>query len=190
MLHVWALGAARGWGLWMEELQPGGGRPLKRTSLCSVFLRAVLWIGQFSFPGGSVVKNPPANAGDVGLISGSGRSPRVGNGYPLQYSCLGNSLDRGAWCVPAHGSQRVGQDQATNTEKEMATHSSVFAWRIPGAGEPGGLPSMGSHRVGHDWNDLAAAGQLTLSLTLIADSLCCIAETNITLCSNCMLIIC
>ena len=42
-------------------------------------------------------------------------------------------------------------------DKEMATHSSVFAWRIPGMGEPGGLPSMGSHRVGHDWSDLAAA---------------------------------
>ena len=44
-------------------------------------------------------------------------------------------------------------------EKEMATHSSVLAWRIPGTGEPGGLPSMGSHRVGHDWSDLAAALQ-------------------------------
>ena len=42
-------------------------------------------------------------------------------------------------------------------EKEMATHSSVLAWRIPGTGEPGGLPSLGSHRVGHDWGDLAAA---------------------------------
>ena len=42
-------------------------------------------------------------------------------------------------------------------EKEMATHSSVLAWRIPGTGEPGGLPSMGSHRVGHNWSDLAAA---------------------------------
>ena len=42
-------------------------------------------------------------------------------------------------------------------EKEMATHSSVLAWRIPGTGEPGGLPSVGSHRVGHDWSDLAAA---------------------------------
>ena len=42
-------------------------------------------------------------------------------------------------------------------EKEMATHSSVLAWRIPGTGEPGGLPFMGSHRVGHDWSDLAAA---------------------------------
>ena len=42
-------------------------------------------------------------------------------------------------------------------EKEMATHSSALAWRIPGTEEPGGLPSMGSHRVGHDWSDLAAA---------------------------------
>ena len=47
-------------------------------------------------------------------------------------------------------------------EKEMATHSSVLAWRIPGMGEPGGLPSMGSHRVGHDWSDLAAAAVVIL----------------------------
>ena len=45
----------------------------------------------------------------------------------------------------------------TILEKEMASHSSVLAWRIPGMGEPGGLPSMGSHRVRHDWGDLAAA---------------------------------
>ena len=44
----------------------------------------------------------------------------------------------------------------------MATHSSVLAWRIPGTGEPGGLPSMGSHRVGHDWSDLAAAAAAVL----------------------------
>ena len=48
-------------------------------------------------PGGSVVKNPPANAGGVGPILGSGRDPGKGNGYPLWYSCLGNSTDRGAW---------------------------------------------------------------------------------------------
>ena len=51
------------------------------------------------FPGGSVVKNPPANAGDVGLISGSGRSPGEGNGNPFQYACLGNPTDRGTWQV-------------------------------------------------------------------------------------------
>ena len=51
-------------------------------------------------------------------------------------------------------------------EKEMATHSSVLAWRIPGTGEPGGLPSMGSHRVGHDWSDLAAAAVEDLEIYL------------------------
>ena len=50
-------------------------------------------------------------------------------------------------------------------EKEMAAHSSVLAWRIPGMGEPGGLPSMGSHRVGHDWSDSAAAGKWVTSQT-------------------------
>ena len=59
-----------------------------------------------SIPGGSVVKNPPAmagNAGDSGLIPGSGRSPGEGNGYPLQYACLKNSMDRKAWCATLHG---------------------------------------------------------------------------------------
>ena len=55
------------------------------------------------FPGGSVVKNPPANAGDRGLIPGSGRSLGEGSGNPLQYSCLGNPMDRGAWRAAVHG---------------------------------------------------------------------------------------
>ena len=55
------------------------------------------------FPGGSVVKNLPANIGDMGLIPGLGRSPGEGNGNPLQYSCLGNSMDRGAWWATVHG---------------------------------------------------------------------------------------
>ena len=54
-------------------------------------------------PGGSVVKNPPANAGDPGSILGSGRSPGEGNGNPLQYSCLGNPMDREAWEDTLHG---------------------------------------------------------------------------------------
>ena len=60
---------------------------------------------RMGFPGGSVVKNPSANegdTGDVGLIPGSGRSLGEGNGNPLQYSCLGNPMDRGAWRVSAH----------------------------------------------------------------------------------------
>jgi len=55
------------------------------------------------FPGGSVVKNIPANAGDTSSIPGSGRSLGEGNGNPLQYSCLGNSVDRGTWLATVHG---------------------------------------------------------------------------------------
>ena len=55
---------------------------------------------------------------------------------------------------------------AVPLEKEMATHSSVLAWRIPGMEEPGGLPSMGSHRVGHDWSDLAAAAATAAAAVL------------------------
>ena len=81
-----------------------------------------------------------------------------GNGTPLQYSCLENPMDRGAWWAAVHGVAegwiRLSDFPFTfpfhALEKEMATHSSVLAWRIPGMGEPGGLPSLGSHRVGHD----------------------------------------
>ena len=55
------------------------------------------------FLGDSEVKNPPASAGDLGSISGLGRSPGVGNGNPLQYSCLRNPMDRGAWWATVHG---------------------------------------------------------------------------------------
>jgi len=81
-----------------------------------------------------------------------------GNGTPLQYSCLENPMDGGAWWAAVHGvaKSRTRLNDVTFTfhfhalEKEMATQSSVLAWRIPGTGEPGGLPSMVSHRVGHD----------------------------------------
>ena len=83
---------------------------------------------------------------------------REGNGVPLQHSCLENPMDGGAWWAAVHGvaKSRTRLSDFTLTfhfhalKKEMATHSSVLAWRIPGTGEPGGLPSMGSHRVGHD----------------------------------------
>ena len=55
------------------------------------------------FPGGSVVKNPPANAGDAGLIPGLGKSPGGGSGNSLQYTCLGNPMDRGGWWTRVHG---------------------------------------------------------------------------------------
>ena len=81
-----------------------------------------------------------------------------GNGTPFQYSCLENPMDGGTWWPAVHGVAK-SQTQLSDfpftfhflaLEKEMATHSSVLAWRIPGTAEPGGLPSMGSHRVGHD----------------------------------------
>ena len=62
-----------------------------------------------------MVKNPPANAGDVGLIPGEGRSLGEGNGNPLQYSCLGNPMDRGAWRPIVHGVARVRHDLATKS---------------------------------------------------------------------------
>ena len=105
-----------------------------------------------------VVENQPANTGDLNLIPGSGRSPGEGNGTPLQYSCLENPTDGGAWWAVVHGVAKSWTRLSHFTltfhfhalEKEMATHSSVLVWRIPGMGEPGGLLSMGSHRVGHD----------------------------------------
>ena len=91
-----------------------------------------------------------------------------GDGTPLQYSCLENPMDGGAWWAAVHGVSKswTWLNDFTFTfhfhalEKEMATHSSVLAWRIPRMGEPGGLSSMGSHRVRHDWSDLAAAAIL------------------------------
>ena len=92
---------------------------------------------------------------------------REGNGTPLQYSCLENPMDGGAWWAAVHGvtKSRTRLSNFTFTfhfhalEKEMATHSSVLAWRIPGMGEPSGPPSMGLHSVGHDWSNLAAAAE-------------------------------
>ena len=81
-----------------------------------------------------------------------------GNFTPLQHSCLENPMDRGAWKAAVHGVAE-GQTRLSDftftfhfhaLEKEMAIHSSVLAWRIPGMGEPGGLPSTGSHRAGHN----------------------------------------
>ena len=77
-------------------------------------------------------------------------------------------MDGGAWWAAVHGVARSRTRLSNFTfpfhfhalEKEMATHSSVLAWRIPGTGEPGGLPSMGSHRIGHDWSDLTVTVQV------------------------------
>ena len=103
-----------------------------------------------------MVRNPPASATDVGLTPRSGLFSEEGNGKPLQYSCLGNPMDREAWwAVSPWGHKELDTTERLHfhfhaLEKEMATHSSVLSWRIPRTAEPGGLPSMGSHRVGHD----------------------------------------
>ena len=136
------------------------------------------------FPGGSVVKNLPDSEGDSGSIPGLGRSPEEGQGNPLQYSCLKNPMDRGAWQATVHGVTKSWTRLSDFTfklwsraslvaqrlkrlpgmwetwvrslgwedplEKEIATHSSILAWRIPWTEEPCGLQSTGSQRVGHD----------------------------------------
>ena len=109
----------------------------------SLEIRVPAWSGEDLLPGPFIV---------LSLCSGEG------NGTPLQHSCLENPMDRGAWKATVHG---VAEGQARLSdftftfhfhalEKEMATHSSVLAWRIPGTGEPAGLLPIGSHRVRHD----------------------------------------
>ena len=104
-----------------------------------------------------MLKFYPLKLQSVALF-GSRIIAREGNGNPLQYSGLENPMGGGAWWAAVHGvtKSRTQLRDFTFTfhflalEKEMATHSSVLAWRIPGTGEPGGLPSTGSHRVRHD----------------------------------------
>ena len=197
-----------------------------------LFASLWLWYVNVGFPGGLDGKESTCNVGDLCSIPGLGRSPRGGYGNPLQYSCLENPMDGGAWRATVHGVKKSDMTEWLSTithvnmasvlfiqfvflelytahvlwngegngnplqysclenpmdggawwaavhgvarsrtrlsdftftfhfhvlEKEMAAHSSVLAWRIPQTGEPGGLLSVGSHRVGHDWSDLAAA---------------------------------
>ena len=102
------------------------------------------------FPGSSAGKESTCNAGDPGSISGSGRSPEEGIGYPLQYSwaslvaqMVKNPAAMQETWVPSLGWK-------DSLEETMATHSSILAWKIPWTEEPGGLQSMGLQRVGHN----------------------------------------
>ena len=98
-----------------------------------------------------------------------------GNGNLLQHSCLENPMDGGAWWAAVHGVEKSWTQLSDLTftfhfhalEKEMATHSSVLAWRISGTAEPSGLPSMGSHRVGHNWSDSAAAAAWNQEISIL-----------------------
>ena len=100
---------------------------LKCQAYISYLFTFVFWPNVLrGFPGGSVAKNPPGNAEDTGLIPGSGRSPGGGNGNALQYSCLGNPMDRGAWLDTVHRVQRVGHDWATkqpNNNNNVLSHN-------------------------------------------------------------------
>ena len=71
------------------------------------------------FSGGSVVKNPPVSGGDMGLIPGSRRSPEKGHSNPLQYSCLGNPRNRGAWWATVHGVARVGHHLVSKQQQQQ-----------------------------------------------------------------------
>ena len=90
-----------------------------------------------------------------------------GNGTPLQQSCLEDPMDGGAWLTAVHGVAKSRRRLSNFTltfhfhalEKEMAAHSNVLVWGIPGMGEPVELPSMGSHRVGYNWRNLAVAAK-------------------------------
>ena len=99
--------------------------------------------------------------------------------YPLQYSCLENPMDGGAWWAAVHGvaKSQTRLNDFTFTfhyhalEKEMATHSSILAWRISVTEEPVGLPSLWRHRVGHDWRDIAAAAKVIKRHWLIKEEI-------------------
>ena len=111
------------------------------------------YLSLFTFPLGLNVRIRPNFSSGLRELNKEG-----GDGTPLQYSCLENPMDGGAWWAAVHGvaNSRTRLSDFTfpfhfhALEKEMATHSSVLTWRIPGTGEPGRLPSMGSHRVRHD----------------------------------------
>ena len=104
------------------------------TQLCVMcgFWRFSLVLSPMGFPGGSMVKNLPANAGDAGSTRGSGSSLGEGNGYPLQYSCLENSMDRGAWQTTVHGSKELDTTkQVTLSLHFLKAMKAVYCKKFP-----------------------------------------------------------
>ena len=108
----------------------------------------------YGFPGGSVVKNPPANVGEVGSIPGSGRSPREGNSNPLQYSCLKNPTDREAWWTTVHGVAKSWTQFIDWTRSRSHPQSTQVPWELH---REGGWSEQDSQRVlptfhSHKWD--------------------------------------
>ena len=132
--------------------------PSQMSHSVTLTFAAFYWLRQATEPAHTSKEGKQAGGVAESHLQRVCRMTGEGDGTPLQYSCLKNPMDGGAWWAAVHG---VAESQTRLSdftftfhfhalEKEMATHSSVLAWRIPGMGEPGGLPSMGSHRVGHD----------------------------------------
>ena len=101
-----------------------------------------LFSHSFGLLGSPVVKNLPANVGHVGLIPGSGRSPGEENGNPLQYSCLENPVDRGAWRATVHGSAKSQTQLSHCTETNTITSHEPVTARIQGNGEESTVPGF------------------------------------------------
>ena len=103
---------------------PGIHIPCEQTQAASLVVISTLQMNKLieveGFPGGSVVKNPPADAGNVGSVPGSGSSPREGSVNPLQYSCLANPMDRGARQATVHGVHKE-----SDTTERLNTHTCI-----------------------------------------------------------------
>ena len=168
----WASTAAKSPSGRYREVSGDSGRCFSFSKVCAC---GILYSPSpnVGFPGGSDGKESTCLSGDLGFIPGSGRSLGEGNGNPLEYLCLGKSHGQrslegySSWgqkeldTTERQSSSSTSPDclnhvacfiqpRAIAPEKAMAPYSSTLAWKIPGMGEPGGLPSMGSHRVGHD----------------------------------------
>ena len=139
-----------------EDIQPLSGRAIKGYIPTQIYLLDlhVKVVGTDIKSYKQTCKIISFQSTEKGMVFVSGSYDLI----PLQYSCLENPMDGGAWWAAVHGVTKSPARLSDFTftfhfhalEKEMATHSSVLAWRIPGTGEPDGLPSVGLHRVGHD----------------------------------------
>ena len=108
-LNTGGLPQQRNW-TWLQTLEP-------HTSKSNLKGKIIQTKEKGGFPGGSEIKASACNVGDLGSIPGSGRSPGEGNGNPLQYSCLENPMDGGAWWATVHGLQRVRHDWSTRRRR-------------------------------------------------------------------------